>query len=163
MSDAKIKSAESLKAIIRRLKLQGKKTAFTNGCFDILHYGHIKYLEEAKKNADILIVAVNDDGSVTRLKGLERPICPLKERMGVLAGLSSVDFVTSFSQDTPCDIIKYLRPDIILKGADYKIKEIAGAGFVKSYGGKVQRIRYLKGCSASGIIKRILARYGKLS
>ncbi|MFA5069294.1 MAG: D-glycero-beta-D-manno-heptose 1-phosphate adenylyltransferase [Candidatus Omnitrophota bacterium] len=163
MAHPKIKSAKRLKLIINRLRRRGRRIGFTNGCFDVLHYGHVRYLEEAKKTSDILIVAVNNDRSVMRLKGPGRPICTLKERMGVLAGLSSVDFVTSFGQDTPAEIIGYLRPDIILKGADYKIEEIVGAGLVSSYGGEVKRIKYLKGYSASGIINRISGRYNRSS
>jgi len=155
----KIKSHIALKQAIDKLKKRGKKIAFTNGCFDILHLGHVKYLEDAKKFGDILIVAVNDDDSVKRLKTDKRPIFPLKDRMRVLASLSNVDCVTWFKEDTPAEIIRFLKPDIIIKGADYKIKDIVGSDTVKSYGGKVKRIKYLKGYSVSGIINRILGRY----
>lgn len=157
----KLKSRLSLKKIISDARKQGKKTAFTNGCFDVLHYGHVKYLEEAKKSGDILIAAVNDDNSVKRLKGRKRPLFALKDRMRVIASLSSVDYVTSFSEDTPADIIKLLKPDIIIKGADYKIKDIVGNDIVTSYGGKVKRVKYIKGYSVTGLIDKILTRYGK--
>ena len=157
----KIKSRIALKKAVDKIKTKGGRIAFTNGCFDILHYGHVKYLEDAKKCADILIVAVNDDASVRRLKGDKRPIFSLEGRMKVLAGLSSVDYVTWFNEDTPAEIIKHLKPDIIVKGADYKIKDIVGSGIVKSYGGKVKRVKYLKGYSVSGLIDKITKRYGK--
>jgi rfaE bifunctional protein nucleotidyltransferase chain/domain len=159
MSYKKIKSRLALKKVIGKLKAEGMKIAFTNGCFDILHLGHIRYLEDAKKCADILVVAVNDDNSVKRLKGNRRPIFPLKDRMDVLAALSSIDYVTSFTEDTPAEIIKFLRPDIIVKGADYRVKDIVGRDTVKSYGGKTIRVRYLKGYSVSRLIKRITGRY----
>jgi rfaE bifunctional protein nucleotidyltransferase chain/domain len=159
MSYKKIKSRLALKKAVDNLKAKGIKIAFTNGCFDILHLGHVRYLEDAKKCADILVVAVNDDNSVKRLKGSRRPIFPLKDRMGVLAALSSIDYVTSFNEDTPAEIIKFLKPDIIVKGADYRMKNIIGNDTVKSYGGKTIRARYLKGYSVSRLIKHITARY----
>jgi rfaE bifunctional protein nucleotidyltransferase chain/domain len=160
MLNQKIKSPAALKRITGNLrKGRQKRIAFTNGCFDILHYGHVKYLEDAKQDSSILIVAVNDDSSVKRLKGPGRPINTLKDRMRVLAALSSVDYVTSFAEDTPAEIIRYIRPDIIVKGADYKVKDIVGNDTVRSYGGKVRRIRYLKGYSVSGLIKVIKGRY----
>jgi rfaE bifunctional protein nucleotidyltransferase chain/domain len=161
MPHKKIKSAQALKKIISEIKKRKKKVSFTNGCFDVLHYGHVKYLEEAKKSGDILIVAVNDDNSVKRLKGNKRPIFSLKDRMRVLASLSSVDYVTWFGEDTPLEIISVLKPDIIVKGADYKIKDIVGGSIVKSYGGKVKRVKYLKGYSVSGLIDKILKYYDK--
>jgi len=154
-----IKSKLSLKKTLKSLKSRGKKIAFTNGCFDILHYGHVKYLEDAKKYCDILIVAVNTDSSVKKLKGKKRPINSLKDRMRMLAVLKSVDFVVSFNEDTPSKIIEYLKPDILIKGADYKIKDIVGNATVKSYGGKVKRIKYLKDYSVSSLISKIVKRY----
>jgi rfaE bifunctional protein nucleotidyltransferase chain/domain len=155
----KIKSRLALKKIVRKLKAKNIKIAFTNGCFDILHLGHVRYLEDAKKCADILVAAVNDDNSVKRLKGNRRPIFPLKDRMEVLAALSSIDYVTSFTEDTPAEIIKFLKPDVIVKGADYSVKNIVGRDIVKSYGGKTIRVKYLKGYSVSRLIKRITGRY----
>lgn len=155
----KIKNRLALKKTIDKLKANGKKIAFTNGCFDILHLGHVRYLEEAKRYADILVAAVNDDNSVKRLKGGKRPISSLKDRQEVLSALSSIDYVTSFKEDTPAEIIRFLKPDIIVKGADYKIKNIVGNDIVKSYGGKTITVRYLKNYSVSKLIKRITGRY----
>ena len=160
MITGKIKSPNALKAIISGLKKKAKKIAFTNGCFDILHYGHVKYLEDAKKSADYLIVAVNSDDSVKRLKGVKRPLCVLNDRMKVLSGLSSVDYIVSFNEDTPLEIIQYLKPDILIKGADYKIKDIVGNDIVRSYGGTVKSVEYLKGLSVTSLIKKIVTRYG---
>ncbi len=161
MISSKIKSPKALKAIISACQKRSKKIAFTNGCFDMLHYGHVKYLEDAKKKADILVVAVNSDDSVKRLKGSMRPICPLKDRMRVLAGLSSIDYIFSFDEDTPLEVIRYLKPDILIKGADYKIKDIVGSDVVRSYGGTVKRVEYLKGLSVTALINKIARRYGR--
>lgn len=160
MITGKIKSPNALKAIISGLKKKAKKIALTNGCFDILHYGHVKYLEDAKKSTDYLVVAVNSDDSVKRLKGAKRPLCVLNDRMKVLSGLSSVDYIVSFNEDTPLEIIQYLKPDILIKGADYKIKDIVGNDIVRSYGGIVKRVEYLKGHSVTSLIKKIVTRYG---
>jgi len=160
MISSKIKTPKALKAIIKDRGRRPMSVAFTNGCFDILHYGHVKYLEDAAKGADILVVAVNSDDSVKRLKGRNRPLSLLKDRMRVLAGLSSVDYLVSFDEDTPLEIIQYLAPDILVKGADYKVKDIVGSDIVKSYGGIVRRIAYLKGFSVTSIINKIARRYG---
>ncbi len=124
-----------------------------------MHYGHVKYLEDAKGNADILIVAINDDKSVKRLKGRKRPISPLKDRMRVISSLESVDYVTYFKEDTPAEIINYLKPHLVIKGSDYKIRNIVGKDIVKSYGGSVRNVQYQKGYSVSSIIRRIIRRY----
>ena len=151
----KIKSPRRLKNIILRLKRQGERIAFTNGCFDILHYGHVNYLQRAKGLTDILVVAINYDSSVKRIKGSKRPIISLKDRMMIVAALESVDFVTSFRQDTPLEIIKLLKPDILVKGGDWNKKKIVGKDIVQSYGGSVIILPYIKGQSSSKIIKRI--------
>ena len=155
----KVKNPAALKRILSALKKKGKRIAFTNGCFDILHYGHAKYLEDAKKLADILIVAVNDDSSVRRLKGAKRPLFLLGDRMKVLAALESVDFVTFFKEDTPAEIITLLKPDLVIKGGDYAVKEIVGNDIVSSYGGRVRRVKFQAGYSVSSLIKKILTRY----
>ena len=155
----KIKNPQVLKKIITTLNRKNR-IGFTNGCFDILHFGHVQYLEEAKKNCDILIVAINSDSSVKRLKGKKRPIFSLQDRMRLLASLESVDYVTYFKEDTPARIISYLRPRIIIKGADYKLKDIVGKDIVESYGGTVKNVKYHKGHSVTGIINRIIRRYG---
>lgn len=152
---AKIKSPKDLKNIISRFKRKGKSIAFTNGCFDILHYGHINSLERAKGLADILVVAINSDSSIKRIKGKKRPIVKLKERIKLVAALEAVDFVTFFSQDTPLEIIKLLKPDILLKGKDWNKNKVVGKEIVESYGGKVITLPYLKGKSSSKLIKKI--------
>jgi len=135
----------------------GDKIVMTNGCFDILHAGHVQYLEEAKTLGQRLVVAVNDDDSVRRLKGDTRPIIPLPERMAVLAGLRAVDWVVAFSEDTPERLIKHLQPDILVKGEDYRVEQIAGADHVIAGGGKVHLLTFKPGCSTSKVIKKILA------
>src|SRR5690606_3029057 len=125
------------------------------GCFDILHAGHVAYLEEAKSLGDRLIVAVNDDESVRRLKGAPRPITPLSDRMAVLAGLASVDWVVSFSEDTPADLIARLLPDVLVKGGDYRAAEIAGASTVIANGGEVRVLGFKEGRSTSALIEAI--------
>ncbi len=161
MISRKIKAPKALKAIVSDSQKKAKRVVFTNGCFDILHYGHVKYLEDAKKEGDLLIIAVNSDNSVKRLKGPKRPLCGLSDRMRVLAGLSSVDYIVPFKEDTPAEIIEYLKPDILIKGADYKRKDIAGAEIVKSYGGTVKRMDFLKGFSVTSLINKIIRRYGR--
>ena len=151
----KIKSPKELRDIILRLKKKGRKIGFTNGCFDILHYGHISYLERAKRIASTLIVAVNTDNSVKRIKGKKRPILDLKDRMRIVAALESVDFVTSFNQDTPLDLIKLLKPDVIIKGGDWNKNKVVGKDIVESFGGSVVVLPYVKGKSRTKIIQKI--------
>ena len=131
------------------------KKIFTNGCFDILHAGHIKYLEEAKALGDTLIIAINDDESVVRLKGKHRPINPLSDRMKVLDGLASSDFIVPFEEDTPIELINLIKPDILVKGGDYSINDVVGAGEVREYGGDVKILSYLDGYSSSKIIEKL--------
>lgn len=144
-----------MKRIILSLKRQGKITVFTNGCFDILHYGHVKYLEDARHKGDCLIVALNSDSSVRRIKGSKRPIVRENDRARVLAGLESVDYVVIFNQDTPLETIKYLKPDILVKGADWNPKDIVGRDVVLKYGGKTAVIKFLKGYSTTNLINKI--------
>jgi len=151
----KILSLKNLRNRILSLKKQGKAVVFTNGCFDILHYGHIAYLEKAKSLGDILIVAVNSDSSVKKIKGRQRPIIPLKDRIRVISSLECVDFTSSFNQETPLSLIKALKPDILVKGTDWKKKNIVGAKFVQSYGGKIARIKFIKNHSTTDIIHKI--------
>ncbi|MCM8760010.1 MAG: D-glycero-beta-D-manno-heptose 1-phosphate adenylyltransferase [Candidatus Omnitrophica bacterium] len=137
------------------MKAKGKKIVFTNGCFDVLHAGHLYCLEMAKKQGDVLIVAINSDGSVKRLKGRNRPIVPEKERAYLISGFGCVDYCIIFRQDTPAYVIKQLKPDVIVKGADYKENEIVGSETVKKYGGKVIRIPLIKNRSTTQLIKKI--------
>ena len=155
----KIKGLPELKRITLRLKKLGKKIVFTNGCFDLLHLGHVKYLEETKKKGDILIVGVNSDASMRRLKGSKRPIINQADRMGLIAALESTDFVVVFNEDTPLKLIKELKPDILAKGADWSAGDIVGNDIIMKAGGKVARIKLLKGRSTSGLIKRIAERF----
>ena len=127
----------------------------TNGCFDILHAGHVSYLEEAKSYGHKLIVAVNDDASVARLKGPSRPVTPLADRMAVLAGLAAVDWVVPFSEDTPVQLIERLLPDVLVKGGDYSVKDIVGGDTVIKNGGEVRVVTFKEGRSTSALIEAI--------
>lgn len=131
------------------------KKVFTNGCFDILHVGHVRYLEKAKSLGDKLVVGLNSDESVKRLKGLSRPILPQAERKEMLLSLSSVDEVYFFSEDTPLNLILKLKPDILVKGGDYEIADIVGAKEVLSWGGEVQSLDFHEGHSTTDIVEKI--------
>ena len=155
MLTAKIKPLRSLKNLVRNLQKQGKRIVFTNGCFDLLHVGHIHYLKEAKKLGDILIVGINRDASVRKIKGPRRPLVGQKDRLSIMAALESVDYVCLFGETTPIKIIRTLRPDVLVKGADWKRKGIVGSEFVKSYGGKVAALKFIRGHSTSRLIKKI--------
>lgn len=148
-------SEAELKDIVAHAKQRGEKIVMTNGCFDILHPGHVSYLENARKLGDRLIVAVNTDESVKRLKGESRPINDLAARMAVLAGLASVDWVVPFGEDTPQRLIGEILPDLLVKGGDYKPEEIAGAQEVWANGGEVKVLNFENGCSTSNVIKKI--------
>ncbi len=160
MSDfiKKIVSVSSLKKKLGVLRRAGKKIAFTNGCFDILHFGHASYLDTAKKEGRVLVVGLNSDDSVRRLKGAGRPVNSQLNRAGLLAGLAAVDFVVIFEEDTPLRLIREIQPDILIKGADWKGKEVVGADIVCHHGGKVELIKYLDGLSTSNIVKKIKGR-----
>ena len=138
--------------LVTEVRQRGEKVVMTNGCFDVLHAGHVAYLEEAKSLGDRLIVAVNDDDSVRRLKGESRPINDLADRMSVLAGLAAVDWVVPFSEDTPARLISAVLPDILVKGGDYAIADIAGARDVLENGGEVRTLAFHEGRSSSRII-----------
>jgi D-beta-D-heptose 7-phosphate kinase/D-beta-D-heptose 1-phosphate adenosyltransferase len=146
---------DELEALAAEAKLRGRRIVFTNGCFDILHSGHVSYLEEAKSLGDELIVAVNDDASVKRLKGPERPITPLADRMAVLAGLAAVDWVVPFSEDTPARVIDRIVPDVLVKGGDWQPDQIVGADTVKRHGGEVRVLTFKEGRSTSTLIQTI--------
>lgn len=148
-------SEDELKVIVKQSKTRGEKIVMTNGCFDILHPGHISYLENARKLGDRLIVAVNTDESVKRLKGESRPINDLNARMAVLAGLASVDWVVPFGEDTPQRLIGEILPDLLVKGGDYKPEEISGSQEVWANGGEVRVLNFENGCSTTNVIKKI--------
>jgi rfaE bifunctional protein nucleotidyltransferase chain/domain len=135
-----------------RIRKRGKKIVFTNGVFDIIHMGHISYLSRAKAMGDVLIIGLNTDKSAGKVKGKNRPINKQSDRAGVLSALEFVDYIVYFSEETPEKLIRQIKPDILVKGADYKVSQIVGADFVQSYGGKVRRIKLLPGRSTSGII-----------
>ncbi|MBU1999119.1 MAG: D-glycero-beta-D-manno-heptose 1-phosphate adenylyltransferase [Candidatus Omnitrophota bacterium] len=151
----KLKSLKSAIRIIRLLQKKNKKVVFTNGCFDLLHYGHVKYLEEAKAKADFLVVGLNSDASVRRLKGDNRPLNKQYDRARLIAGLESVDLVVIFNEDTPLRIIRLLKPNILVKGADWNTLDIVGRDCVINNGGRVLTIKYKKGYSTTGLIKQI--------
>lgn len=154
---AKIKPITRLKKILALAKRNKQKIVFTNGCFDIIHYGHVQYLQKAKAKGNILIVGLNSDESVKRLKGKKRPINCQNDRAGILAEFKSVDYIVIFNEDTPLNLIKNIHPDILVKGADWSNKTIIGADIVKNCGGKVLTIPYLKNRSTSSILKKIVS------
>jgi len=154
--EKKIQELEKLVNIRKRLKRQGKKIVFTNGCFDLLHTGHIHLFKEAKKWGDVLFVAVNDDASVKKIKGSSRPLFSLKERLEVLEAIEDIDYLTFFSEETPQKIISALLPDVLAKGGDWRSEQVVGRREVEEAGGKVVIIPFLKGYSSSAIIERIL-------
>lgn len=153
--ETKIKNIRELKKIISSLKAKNKKIVFTNGCFDLLHYGHVKYLQDAKRKGDVLVVAVNSDASVRRIKGNKRPIVNQQDRLKIIAALESVDYTVLFKEDAPLKTIKLLKPDILVKGMDYSRNNIVGAEFVANYKGKISTIPLLKGRSSTNLIKKI--------
>ncbi len=150
-----VMTSEQLSIAVQDARDHGEKIVFTNGCFDIIHAGHVGYLTEAKKLGDRLVVAINDDASVKRLKGSGRPINPVERRMAVLAGLEAVDWVACFSEDTPEPLLEALRPDVLVKGGDYTIDQVVGGAFVQSYGGEVQALEFLDDCSTSEIVEKM--------
>src|SRR5262249_37647999 len=153
----KICDLAALRAEVGARRRLGQRVAFTNGCFDVLHAGHVQYLHEAREQGDLLIVGLNSDASVRALKGPERPINPLEARAHVLAGLQSVDFITVFDDETPLPLIQELRPDVLVKGSDYREDEVVGANFVQSYGGRVHLAPLRHGYSTTGLLQRLKA------
>lgn len=149
----KIFSAKQLKQLLKKLRY--KKIVFTNGCFDLLHVGHISLLRKARRAGDVLVVALNTDSSVRKLKGQNRPIVPLKERMEVISALEMVDYVTWFSEKTPKNLVKRLEPNVIVKGGDYKPEKIVGADFVMQRGGKVVVAPFKKNKSTTELLRKI--------
>jgi D-beta-D-heptose 7-phosphate kinase/D-beta-D-heptose 1-phosphate adenosyltransferase len=149
--------------IRRRCRRNGRRVVFTNGTFDILHRGHVEYLAAAKACGDVLIVGLNTDASIRRIKGKLRPINNNKDRAAVLSALASVDFVVFFGDNTPGKIISALIPDVLVKGADWKADAIVGSDVVRANGGTVRRIRLTKGRSTTNVIGKILASYGSQS
>jgi len=157
--ERKLKNADEITKLSEELKRKKKRIAFTNGCFDIVHAGHVTYLEEASRLADVLIVGLNSDESVKRLKGETRPIIPQQERAKLLCALESVDYVVIFNEDTPERLIRAIKPHLLVKGADWKGKTVAGCDFVRSYGGECLFVELVEGLSTSAIIERIIDVY----
>ncbi len=150
----KIGSVAAVRARVRRARARGEKIVFTNGCFDLLHPGHVRYLAAARTRGDVLVVGLNSDRSVRALKGQGRPIQSAEARAEVLAGLSSVDHVVVFDAPTPLELILALRPDVLAKGADWAADAIIGADEVRSWGGRVERIRLVEGQSTTRLVQR---------
>lgn len=155
MKRNKILPINKLVKIVSSLKKRKKRIVFTNGCFDILHVGHISYLSKAKQLGDILIVALNSDSSVKSIKEKNRPINTLRDRMKMVASLECVDYVCSFSQSNPLSLIKQLGPNILVKGGDWKKEEIIGSDFIRRLGGKVVTIKFRRGYSTTSLIRKI--------
>jgi len=153
--ESKIVSLPDVAKFVSTLKADEQKIVFTNGCFDVLHYGHVCYLSKAKDLGDKLIVGLNSDASVRRLKGETRPINGQKERATLLAAFSFIDAIVVFDEDTPENLIKKVKPDFLVKGGDYTFETIVGAEFVSSYGGKVITIPFVENFSSTSIIKRL--------
>jgi rfaE bifunctional protein nucleotidyltransferase chain/domain len=159
MPASKIKTLTQMKRVVTRSKARGKKIVFTNGCFDILHVGHIRYLKRARKQGDLLIIGLNTDRSVKEIKGKKRPVVPQKARAEVLAALECVDYVVLFDEPDPWRLIEVLRPDVLVKGADWPKSEIVGREIVEEIGGRVIRIPLVAGASSTGIIEKIIQVY----
>jgi len=157
----KIKEREELRRIIETLKKKEKRIVFTNGCFDLLHLGHIRYLEAAKGLGDILVVGINSDRSVRGLKGPSRPILPVEERAEILSGLGCIDYVTVFDEPDPSELISLLQQHILVKGGDWTKEAVAGKEVVERSGGEVVILPFVKGSSTSGLIETILKRHEK--
>jgi len=158
-----ILSQESLVDRLRSLRQKGKRVVFTNGCFDLLHVGHVRYLRAAKELGDVLVVALNSDSSVKAIKGSKRPILPQGERAEIVAALASVDFVTIFEEPDPARLITLLEPQVLVKGADWPADQIVGKEWVEARGGRVLTLPLVPGAGSSSIIHCILQRYAKSS
>jgi rfaE bifunctional protein nucleotidyltransferase chain/domain len=152
--------ARPLKLRLETLRRRGKRIVFTNGCFDLIHPGHVRYLRAARKLGDVLVVGLNSDASVRRLKGPGRPLVPQADRAEVLAALEMVDYVTVFSEDTPQRVITQVQPDVLVKGGDWTRDRIVGADIVRACGGTVRALRFARGYSTSGLLKRIRKQAG---
>lgn len=159
-TEDKIRSIEALQAVVHTQRRAGRVVVFTNGCFDLLHVGHVRYLTAARAQGDLLIVGLNSDRSVAGIKGPRRPLVPEQERAEVLAGLACVDFVVVFDDADPLALIRAIEPDVLVKGADWPEEGIVGADAVRAGGGRVARIPVVEGTSTSALIARIIERYG---
>jgi len=158
-SDSKIKHLDVMRRVAEQAKIRGKRVVFTNGCFDLIHFGHVKYLQKARSLGDILVLGLNSDASVRRLKGEKRPLINQEERAHLLAALDCVDYVVIFDEDTPLSLIEAVRPDVLVKGGDYTREGVVGHEQVESWGGRVELVEFVDGRSTSGIIEKIVERY----
>lgn len=157
----KILELKDLVVTLKSLRVSGKRIVFTNGCFDILHVGHVRYLGEARAKGDVLVLGLNSDASVKSIKSDNRPVVSQDQRAEVLAGLACVDYITIFDEADPLSLIQAIKPDILVKGADWEETNIIGSDVVKAYGGEVVRIKLVPDISTSSIIRRILKLYGE--
>jgi D-beta-D-heptose 7-phosphate kinase/D-beta-D-heptose 1-phosphate adenosyltransferase len=153
---SKVKTIRQLKPILARLRRRGERVVFTNGCFDLLHIGHLRYLQRSRRCGDRLVVGINSDRSVKKIKGPPRPLLPQAERAELLAALSCVDYVTIFDESDPLAVITALRPDVLIKGSDWGKNEIIGRDVVERRGGQVRRVPLIKGVSTTKLIEKIL-------
>jgi D-beta-D-heptose 7-phosphate kinase/D-beta-D-heptose 1-phosphate adenosyltransferase len=154
-----ILNIENITSLRNRLRAEGRKVVFTNGCFDILHAGHVDYIRKAKALGDILIVGINSDASIRRIKGEKRPIVEEADRAELVASLKAVDYVTVFDEDTPGNLISALVPDVLVKGADWSVENIVGRDVVEENGGRVETVKFVSTLSTSKIIETIIERY----
>jgi rfaE bifunctional protein nucleotidyltransferase chain/domain len=155
----KIKSVREAQTLCQAARQEGRRVVFTNGCFDLIHRGHVRYLEQARDLGEMLVVGINSDLSVRRIKGPSRPVVSQEERSEILAALHCVDIVVIFAEPDPLAIIEQLRPDVLAKGADWPRERIIGADFVESLGGRVVQVPLVEGVSSTDIINRVLACY----
>lgn len=155
---ARILSPTKLVVSLKKDKKSGRRVVFTNGCFDILHVGHVRYLTQARSLGDVLVVGLNTDASVQRLKGPTRPVNDQKSRAAVLAHLRSVDYITFFDEPTPLELIEKIIPDVLVKGGDWKKKDIVGSAFVESRGGSVRSLKFVEGFSTTKTIEKLSQR-----
>jgi D-beta-D-heptose 7-phosphate kinase/D-beta-D-heptose 1-phosphate adenosyltransferase len=160
-SDVKIKNLDVLASIIEAEKARGKQVVFTNGCFDLLHVGHVRYLQKARAYGDLLVLGLNSDNSVRRLKGEKRPLIGEKERAHILAALDCIDYVVIFEEDTPIRLLEALKPSVLVKGGDYTPDTVVGKDLVESYGGRVELVEFVDGRSTTNIIEKILQNYSE--
>ncbi|MDD3801760.1 MAG: bifunctional D-glycero-beta-D-manno-heptose-7-phosphate kinase/D-glycero-beta-D-manno-heptose 1-phosphate adenylyltransferase HldE [Desulfuromonas sp.] len=158
-ADSKIQDAAALQIVLRRLQQLGRKVVFTNGCFDLLHAGHVSYLQQARELGQVLVLGLNSDASVRRLKGPSRPLVAEQDRATVLAALACIDYVVLFDEDTPLRLIETLRPDILVKGGDYQPETVVGRAQVESWGGRVAILPFVDGRSTSGIVAKVLCQH----
>lgn len=145
--------------LAKNLKSAGKKIIFTNGCFDLIHAGHVTYLEKAKKYGDVLILGLNSDASIKQIKGDQRPILGEKDRALLLSAFNFIDYIIFFNEATPIRVIKSIKPDIHIKGGDYRVKDLPEYPIIKKYGGVIKILPYIKGCSTTSLIEKIKAAY----